>query len=199
MMEFHLVSNGRMHLNEFSKIAGRVAPYVDFIHIREKHRSAQDITSAINKLKEESIPSENIIVNDRVDIASVEGVRGVQLAYHSIGIKEVRKHFPQFRIGKSVHSVMEAQEAETDGADYVLFGHIFSSNSKPGLMPKGVEALKDVVDATSIPVIAIGGITPQNVHEIRRTGAKGIAVMSGLLDAHDPYQMAQEYKKGWVI
>jgi len=157
-MEFHLVSNGRMDLDEFSKIAGRVAPYVDFIHIREKDRSAQDITRAIKKLKEESISSENIIVNDRVDIACVEGVRGVQLAYHSIGSKEVRKHFSQLRIGKSVHSVWEAQEAETDGADYVLFGHIFPSNSKPGLMSKGIEALKDVVDAISIPVIAIGGI-----------------------------------------
>lgn len=198
-MEFHLVSNGRMDLDEFSKIAGRIAPYVDFIHLREKHRSAQEITSLINRLKEESIPSEDIIVNDRVDIACVEGVGGVQLAYHSIGSKEVRKHFPQLRIGKSVHSVLEAQEAETDGADYVLFGHIFSSNSKPGLLPKGIEALKDVVDAISIPVIAIGGITPQNVHEIRRTGAKGIAVMSGVLDAHNPFQVAQEYQKGWSL
>ncbi len=198
-MEFHLVSNGRMDLDEFSKIAGCIAPSVDFIHLREKHRSAQDITSAINRLKGESIPSEKIIVNDRIDIACVKGVRGVQLAYHSIGLKEVRKHFPKLRIGKSVHSVMEAQEAETDGADYVLFGHIFSSNSKPGLLPKGIEALKDVVDAISIPVIAIGGITPQNAHEIRRAGAKGIAVMSGVLDAHDPFQVAQEYQKGWSI
>ncbi|QHE54368.1 thiazole tautomerase TenI [Pontibacillus sp. HMF3514] len=198
-MEFHLVSNGRMDLNEFSKIAGQLAPYVDCIHLREKRRSAQEITSAVKRLKGESVPSENIIVNDRVDIACVEGVRGVQLAYHSIGPREVRKHFPQMLIGKSVHSLMEAQEAEKDGADYVLFGHIFSSNSKPGLEPKGMEALKNVVDAISIPVIAIGGITPQNVHEIRRTGAKGVAVMSGLLDAQDPIQVAQEYRKGWSI
>jgi len=196
-MDIHLVSNGRMELADFSKKAGQLAPFIDFIHIREKYRTAQEIIKATQLLIKENIPTDKIIINDRVDIAHAEGIGGVQLAYHSLESRTVREQFPRLRIGKSVHSVQEAQEAEAGGADYVLFGHIFSSTSKPGLEPRGVQALKNVVNEVALPVIAIGGITPQNVHEVRGAGAAGVAVMSGLLDAHDPIQTLKNYQKGW--
>lgn len=196
-MEFHLISNGQIELTDFAKKAGKLAPFVDFIHIREKHRPAKDISTATQLLIKENIPNEKIIVNDRVDVAHVEGVGGVQLTYHSLKPRTVLEHFPRLRIGRSVHSIQEAYEAEEDGADYVLFGHIFSSASKPGLEPRGVQELMNVVNEVSIPVIAIGGITPQNIHEVKEAGAAGVAVMSGLLDAQDPIQTLKDYQKGW--
>lgn len=196
-MEFHLISNGKMEITTFAQEAGRLSSYVDFIHIREKHRTAHELRRSINFLSYERVPKAQLIVNDRVDVAYVDGVGGVQLPGHGLDARTVREYFPHLRIGRSVHAGWEAQEAEACGADYVLFGHIFSSQSKPELEPRGVEALRKVVMEVSIPVIAIGGITPDNVHEIRDAGASGIAVMSGVWEATDPIQMIHDYQKGW--
>jgi len=196
-MEFHLISNGRMEIGNFSKLVGSLAPHVDFIHLREKHRSARELSEAITRLKEQGVPVEKLIVNDRVDVAVVERVKGVQLANHSINTEAVRTHFPSVRIGKSVHSGEEALQAQKAGANYVLFGHIFSTESKPGVEPRGLSSLRDVVQSVSIPVIGIGGIIPENVKDVMGTGAAGIAVMSGVLEAQNPYQAVHEYKKGW--
>ncbi|MEK1830709.1 thiamine phosphate synthase [Priestia megaterium] len=71
-----------------------------------------------------------IIVNDRVDVAHALKAKGVQLAYHSLDVSVVIDAFPSLIVGKSVHSVEEALEAEKDGAHYILYGHIYSTHSK---------------------------------------------------------------------
>jgi thiazole tautomerase (transcriptional regulator TenI) len=105
----------------------------------------------------------------------------------------VRRLFPQLKIGKSVHSVAEANLAKEEGADFLILGHIYPTDSKPGLPCKGVELLRQVMGNVSLPVIAIGGIKPENTKEILLNGAKGIAVMSGVLDAENPVLAAKAY------
>ncbi len=193
------MSNGKWALPDFVSMISPLHPHVSHVHIREKRRSAREIYDGVKGLKQGGVPGEKIIVNDRVDVAESLGVRGVQLAYHSLDVAEVRKHFPRLRIGKSVHSREEAKQAEEAGADYIVFGHVFSSTSKPDLPPKGLKALQDLVDDIALPVIAIGGITPDKVSSVRETGAAGIAVMSGVLEAENPRKALLEYKKGWEI
>ena len=100
------------------------------------------------------------MVNDRVDVAVAAGVVGVQLAYHSLGPKWVKQALPQSG-GAIVHSEEEAKEMEMQKADFLIYGHIYTSGSKPGLQARGIGALSKIVQAVKIPVIAIGGIHPR--------------------------------------
>src|SRR5699024_2669943 len=101
--------------------------------------------------------------NDRVDVAQVTNVYGVQLPYHGLNISDVRTHFPKLRVSSSAHSAEEAKQQEQEGAHNVLFGHVFATPSKQGVPPKGLEALARTVESVNIPVIAIGGVTPEKI------------------------------------
>ncbi|MBU9719991.1 MULTISPECIES: thiazole tautomerase TenI [Bacillaceae] len=193
--EIHVISNGKMGLEEFAHKAGQLEPYVTYFHIREKQLPAREIAKGIRKLTDAGVPLSKIIVNDRVDVALLLRTKGIQLGYNSLCVDEVKTMFPHLKIGKSVHSPEEAVAGEREGADFVLYGHIFPTNSKPGLVPRGLEGLKNTVQATDIPVIAIGGIKPEIVSSVLETGAKGIAVMSGVLEASNPIQEIKAYIK----
>ncbi|WP_188207228.1 thiamine phosphate synthase [Alkalibacillus aidingensis] len=196
--EIHLISNGKLPLKEFAEIVAEALPYIDFVHLREKHRSDEELEEGISALKSAGVPLTQIIINDRVELAHHWQVKGVQLAYHSMEIKQVREKYPELKIGKSVHTIAEARQAEKDGADYVLFGHIFTSQSKPGQKPQGLDNLRSLVESVELPVIAIGGITPVNVNDVVTCGTHGVAVMSGILDAKEPMEIAKQYRGGVI-
>ncbi len=84
-------------------------------------------------------------------------------------------------IGASCHSIEDALEAEKLGCTYITAGHIFATDCKKDLPPRGIDFLKQVCDSVSIPVYAIGGITADNVQAVRNAGAKGACIMSGLM------------------
>lgn len=193
--ELHAITNGIESIDEFIKAALLTAPHVTHIHIREKDRSALDLYCLVKKMKEQGIQDKTIVVNDRADVAIAAGANGVHLKETSLQPHVVNHHFPALRIGRSVHSREEAEEAERNGAHYLFYGHVFETNSKRGAEPRGVEKLKEVADAVSIPVIAIGGITPLNAMEAIRAGAAGVAVMSGIWSAARPDFAAAEYAK----
>ncbi|SDM82715.1 thiazole tautomerase TenI [Sediminibacillus halophilus] len=197
--ELHIVSTGNQQPEEFAKIAGDIHPYITAIHIREKHKTAKEIYQMIKRLLDNQVPASKIIVNDRLDVAHVMKVCGVHLAYHSLPVDEVKERFPDLRVGCSVHSLEEATLAQKQGADYAFFGHVFPTKSKPGLAPRGVEQLRSILSSVSIPVIAIGGIKPGNVNEVMEAGAKGVAVMSGVLEANQPLVKAKEYVSELII
>src|SRR5690625_3766560 len=192
--QLHVVSTGKQSREMFVKVVQRIHKYVDAIHIREKTWPAKELTDAIHALIEKEVPPEKIIVNDRIDVAYIMKITGVQLAHHSVDIALVRKMFPSLQIGSSVHSSEEAIIAEEKGASHIFYGHIFPTASKPGVMPRGLENLQKVTGQVMIPVIAIGGITPENTKKILATRSGGIAVLSGILLADDPLQAAKEYR-----
>lgn len=184
-MQLHLITDGKKTKEELIAILTEVHESVDFIHVREKHRSANEIFELVDELIRSGVRPVKIIINDRVDVAHVLNVGGVQLAYHSLGVSEIRRNFPELRVGKSVHSYEEAMEAQMDGADFIMYGHIYATSSKDGLEPKGLMELRRLTRSLKIPVIAIGGIAPDKIQELRAAGASGIAVMSGIMDARD--------------
>jgi thiazole tautomerase (transcriptional regulator TenI) len=196
LKELHLISNGKMPLRQFVQLVSKVHPYVTAIHFREKSRSAREVWDAIEQLNALKVPLRKVYINDRVDVAYAAKVRGVQLAFHSLEPSIIKSCFSNLRIGKSVHSVVEAQEAESQGADYLLFGHVFPSESKPGVPARGVESLGSITAAVQIPVVAIGGILPLHLSEISSVGAAGVAVISGILEAKDPVLAVKQYWQG---
>jgi thiamine-phosphate pyrophosphorylase len=125
-----------------------------------------------------------VLVNDRVDVAMAAGADGVHLRGDSMPADRVRAIAPRtFLVGRSVHSADEAARvAEGGGLDYVIFGPVFATTSKRGAVPAGVGALTDVVAATTLPVIAVGGITEATAHEVEAAGAAGVAAIGLFAD-----------------
>ncbi len=191
--ELHIISTGQQPIKEFVSIIASIHHYVDYIHIREKKRTAKEIYDTVTYLTENNIPLSKIIINDRVDVAHVTGVAGVQLGYSSLDVKTIKSRFPELKIGCSIHSKEEAITAEKNGANFCLYGHIYSTDSKPGIAPRGIQGLKEIVNTTKLPVIAIGGIQPQNTVDVIESGAAGIAVLSGVLLASNPLGAVKEY------
>ncbi|MGI1805331.1 thiamine phosphate synthase [Exiguobacterium sp. TDN 0502] len=193
MMRLHLISTGSIDPRDGVKTFQSLQPYTDQLHLRESNLSAAELLDLIETLFAQGYSPDQLTVHDRVDVAHVAGI-GVQLTRRSLRVRDVRRHFPDLTIGKSVHSLAEALAAEAEGADRLLYGHIYPTTSKPDLPPRGVDALKQVVTFTTKPVIAIGGITPDRISEIAGTGAAGIAVLSGILGQADPLAAIKRYQ-----
>lgn len=192
--QLHIISTGQQSMKRFVHVVQQVHEYVDAIHIREKKWTAKELSTAVQALIDKEVPREKIIINDRIDVAYMMKTRGVQLGYHSADYSLVRESFRDLQIGCSVHAPEEAIAAEKKGASYLLYGHVFSTASKPGLPPRGSEKIKEMRKQVTIPVIAIGGITPENTKEVVTAGAAGIAVLSGIFLAADPLKKARKYR-----
>lgn len=191
--DLHIVSTGQQNKDQLIEKIIEVSTLVDYVHLRERNWSAQEHIEVIDRLVHEGLSREKIIINDRIDLAVTERLGGVQLASHSIPIQKVKESFPHLKIGCSVHSVDEAISQEKLGADYLIYGHIFETNSKAGAPPRGLQQLQRLATSVNIPVIAIGGIKPDNVQSVIKMGAGGIAVLSGILLAKNSLNATLKY------
>jgi thiamine-phosphate diphosphorylase len=136
-----------------------------------------------------------LLVNDRVDVALALPAPGVQLGRRSLPADRVRPLVgPKALVGVSVHAPDAAVAARTQGASFVLAGHVFRTPSHPGQAGRGLDWLASVVDAASpLPVVAIGGIGVREVSSVRAAGASGVAALGGIWDAPDPADAVAGY------
>lgn len=177
-------------------IARAVAAGIDWIQIREKDLSARELIAVAREAVKVAAASRRanatrIIVNGRLDVALAVGAGGVHLGESSLPVAAANAwrraaNLREFLIGASCHSVEAVRTAERDGADYVIFGPVFSTPSKEKYgAPQGINRLADASKAVGVPVLAIGGITPENVRECFAAGAAGIAAIRMFSEARD--------------
>jgi thiamine-phosphate pyrophosphorylase len=128
-----------------------------------------------------------VLVNDRVDVALAAGAHGVHLRSDSFSTAEARRlaRGRPFIVGRSVHALDDAVQAAVERPDYLLFGTVFETSSKPGRAAAGTVALREVVAAVRVPVLAVGGVTVERVRELAATGAAGVAAI-GLFRGEPP-------------
>ncbi|MEW6053853.1 MAG: thiamine phosphate synthase [Nitrospirota bacterium] len=138
-----------------------------------------------------------LFINDRVDIALSVDADGVHLGQHSMPVRAARKIAgDRLLIGVSTHRIDEAEGAERDGADFITFGPVFKTASKEKYgKPLGTEIISEIKSRTSLPVFAIGGITPDRAEEVRDAGADGIALISAILTSADIRKTTKEFLK----
>jgi thiamine-phosphate pyrophosphorylase len=181
-----------------AEIARRsIAGGADVIQLRDKCMACAGLAAAGREIAAITRKAGAVfIVNDRLDVAIACGADGVHLGQDDLRVSTARQLAPPgFIIGVSVGTAEEALEAEREGADYLALSPTFSTASKvnagPGL---GLGRLRKIRKAVSLPVIAIGGITRQNVRDVIAAGAAGIAVISAVVASPDITAAARELK-----
>jgi thiamine-phosphate pyrophosphorylase len=159
------------------------------VQVREKDLGAGDLAFLCRRIRALTLDREALlIVNDRVDVALAVGADAVQRTSTSLPVEDIRAIADKrLRIGVSVHSNEEAVEAELKGADWIVFGPVYDTPSKRAYgPPQGLAKLERVAATVRLPVIAIGGITPERVPEVLGAGARGVAAISAILTADSP-------------
>jgi thiamine-phosphate pyrophosphorylase len=184
-----IVSSGGEHLShqglaiQQAEALARSVPVI--IQLREKGLEAGPLFSLCGRLAS-MIKSTGsmLMVNERFDIALASGAHGVHLPESSCPPDIVRKAAPGLIAGRSVHSRATAVKAEKSGIDYLLFGPVFPTPSKEAFgPPQGLDLLEEVCRSVSIPVFAVGGITPDRTFACIEKGAYGIAALGPFIDA----------------
>jgi len=132
-----------------------------------------------------------LLVNDRIDVALALGSSGAHLGRRSLPVMTARVLLGADRwLGYSAHDPAELPAAAREGADYIVYGTIFPSASHPGEATAGVEGVREAASRATLPIIAIGGMTPERVSRVRAAGAHGVAVLGGVWSAPDPLDAA---------
>jgi thiamine-phosphate pyrophosphorylase len=166
------------------------------VQAREKDLGAAELAVLCRRLREMTRDhSARLIVNDRVDVALAVGADGVQRTHASLPVDHIRRIAgARLVIGASVHSLEDAVDAEERGADWITFGPVYDTPSKRRWgAPQGLERLARVAAAVRVPVIAIGGITPERVAAVRGTGVAGVAVIAAILDTDSPADATKRF------
>ena len=157
------------------------------VSLREKDLPGADLHALATELVALTrAAGADLYVNGRLDVALACDAEGVHLPGNDLVPGEVRAIAPQLHIGVSTHTIDEVQAAARDGAHFVVFGPVFETASKTGLIPtRGLTGLAEASN-TAIPVLALGGITPERAGACRISGARGLACIGAVMRAPDP-------------
>ncbi|AMM92218.1 thiamine phosphate synthase [Peribacillus sp. SIMBA_075] len=188
-LSLYLVTEESIAIEELTKIiAESVSGGVSIVQLREKNNSSLSFykkASALKQLLSElSIP---LIINDRVDIALAVEADGIHIGQDDLPLPVIKQMVPDDMIvGVSVSTLEEALEAEQNGADYIGVGSVFPTKTKQDATLMAIEDLEEICRSVSIPAVAIGGITADNISSLSDSGLSGTAVVSAIMNADSP-------------
>lgn len=197
-LSLYLVTDNSDNEEKFLKtIEEAIKGGTTVVQIREKTADTLDFYNLALKVKEITkkydVP---LIINDRVDIALAIDADGVHVGQSDMPCDVTRHLIGDNKIlGVSAATIKEAQKAQNDGADYIGTGAVFPTKTKDDAPKVTKQELKEIVDSIDIPVVAIGGITLENAHELVDTGIKGLSVVSAIMSSDNPKKSSQELLK----
>ncbi len=175
----------KKHEGDYAEYLGNLADYVDVIILREKDLTEEEYRKlAVSVLKKCEEKKADVVLHYFTDTALLLHAPGVHLPMDLFRRDHQKIAGLKYR-GASVHSLEEAKEAQNLGATYITFSHVFETDCKKGLKPKGLEALRQVCREISIPVYALGGIRDENEEPVISAGAAGSCRMSDYMDRND--------------
>ena len=170
-----------------------IAGGVDVIQFRAKERTVPEKTELARELQRVASASNvPLVINDHPEIARQIGAAGVHVGQDDLSISMARTVVAaDCVVGRSTHSLGQAKAAAAEGADYIGFGPLFSTPTKPEYVPIGLSEIKAVHEAVSIPIFCIGGIKLENLAAVIAAGARRVVIVSGLLQAPDVAEYAR--------
>ena len=169
----------------------------DVLQLRHKQATARQLLEETIRLlavtKARGVP---LILNDRADVALAAGADGVHLGQDDLPIEAARRMLgPGFLIGASTHSLAQALEADRQPLDYIALGPIHPTPTKPDYGHVGVDLIRQVAPRLQHPLVVIGGIEPATLPDVRRAGARCVAVVRAVAGAPDPCASARQLKQ----
>lgn len=181
-------------------MAAAVSGGVDVVQLRDKEMPGGALLELAKQLREVSAGRALLLINERADVALAAQADGVQLGEAALPTSAVRVIMGDASvIGRSIHSVRGACEAAKSGADFLLVGTMFASNSHPGEEPSGPGLLSRIASAgVTVPMLGIGGISEHNAGAVISAGAGGVAVITSILGQDDPRVAAERLKNSMV-
>ena len=178
------------------QVAQAIAGGARLIQYRDKYHSAAErkrtATRLVSLCKQQDVP---LIINDDVELAREAGAAGVHLGRHDTSVSEARQRLgAEVIIGVSCYNQLEnAVEAARAGASYIAFGRFFPSHSKPDAVAADISLLEQARAQFDLPIVAIGGITPENGRQLVEAGANLLAVIHGVFGQADIQAAARQY------
>ncbi|MFC1539681.1 thiamine phosphate synthase [Candidatus Latescibacterota bacterium] len=165
------------------------------VQYREKNKSTMDMIAEASKIKEICAGKAVFLVNDRIDLALAVDADGVHIGQYDMPFETARRLLGGDKIiGLTVHNEEEAVQAEAIGADYVGLSPIFETSTKTDAgIACGVSMIEQTKKAVSIPVVAIGGISKENVREVVEAGADSVVAISAILASGDVYGETRDF------
>ena len=152
------------------------------IQLRDKFSDDRRLIKVGTKLRKITRKNKvGLVINDRIDIALAVDADGVHLGQEDLPLKFARRLIGKRIIGISIHSLAQAKRAEKEGADYISVGAIFRTSSKPERMPVGTAIISRIKKEVNLPLVAIGGIKPDNIKKVIARNPEGIAIASAVL------------------
>ncbi len=200
----YVVSKSTVKDGDLAKaVADAVAGGVTMVQLREPNMAAGELLQTARSLRSIMRGKALLIINDRVDVAVAVDADGVQLPDAGLPSRSARGQVGKYAlVGRSVHDAEAASHATRDGADFVVAGTIYKTASKPDAKPAGLALIKEITKDTTLPVIAIGGITAERVSDVIKAGAAGVAVISAIAGAEDgkaaAQTLSQALKDAWA-
>lgn len=197
-LSLYLVTDKSDDVEKFLKtIEEAIKGGVSVVQIREKTADTLDFYNLALKVKEITqkydVP---LIINDRVDVALAIDADGVHVGQSDMPCDVTRALVgPDKIVGISAATIEEARKAESDGADYIGTGAVFPTATKDDAPKITKKDLKEIVESINIPVVAIGGITLDNAHELTDTGIAGLSVVSAIMSSENPKKSSEELLK----
>jgi len=182
------------------KVARAIAGGVTLLQLREKTATSREFFELALRVKEIArkvrVP---LIINDRLDIALAVDADGLHVGQEDLPVAVARRLLgPDKILGATAATVADALAAQEAGANYLGSGAVYPTGTKPGKAVLPMERLMQIKNAVRIPVVAIGGITAENISFVRRSGVDGVAVVSAIMDSSDPSAAARELRKLWA-
>jgi thiamine-phosphate pyrophosphorylase len=175
------------HLS-YAEIAHKCVSHgVRMLQLREKHLSDKELIAAGHEIRRITRGTNtSFVINDRPDIAVICEADYLHLGQDDISIDDARRIVGDMKIGLSTHSLQQAREALTKNPAYIGFGPVFPTNAKAKPdAPVGTELLSEVVGFSHVPVVAIGGIFPDNMDRVTAAGARNVAMVRHLMQSVD--------------
>ena len=166
------------------------------IQLREKDLPSGQLLKLADSLQDAIQDKALLIINERVDITQMIRASGVQLGEDGLPVEPARLLLgPEYLIGRSVHTVAGAELAQARGADFLVAGTMYATRSHPGSDPAGPGLVAQMAEDCRLPIIGIGGITPDNLGPVIQAGACGVAVITSILASDQPRRAADELKQ----